>query len=404
MGQNRSPFLPPRVALVAGGLDLGGSTTFLCNFGGELLRRGIPTEVLSLEIDHPLATDFERLNLPVFRQDNRHFIFEDRIRAVLQELSRFKPTAAVSCLSAMSFEVLRYLPVGVFRVGMVQSHDPGVYAMVRKYAAHVDLMAGVSKLVEETLKGMPEFARVAVRYLPYGVPMPEQWAPASPKSGAPLQILYLGRLAQEQKRVRLFVQIFAQLAASGIPFHWTMAGEGPEAGFLQSALRSSSPKQTISFPGGIPYREVPRLLAAHNVFLLASDYEGLPLSLLEAMGYGLVPVVSDLASGIREVVDETTGKRVPPDHTGGYAEAILWLHEHREEMSRLSRNAQARVRSEFSVGAMTDRWLAVLPPHPPSEVNWPNGWRIDAPLASRNKFWFSLPARILRRGLIRLRS
>jgi len=401
--QELLPSLPPRVGLVTGGLVLGGATTFLCNFGGELVRRGLPAQVLSFAKENPLAADFKRLNVPVFWQDDRRVIFEDRMRAVLQELRRFRPTAVVSCLGAISFEVLRYLPAGVFRAGMVQSHDPGVYAGLRPYAAQLDLMVGVSQVIEETLKAMPDFARVPIRCLPYGVPMPEKAAPPSSAPGAPLRILYLGRLVQEQKRVRLFPQIHEQLKSSGIPFHWTIAGEGPEKGYLQSALRSSSPAQTLSFPGTILYADVPRLLAAHDVFLLASDYEGLPLSLLEAMGYGLVPVVSDLASGIGEVVDETSGRRVAPDNTPGYAEAIIWLHAHRDEMSRLSRNAQARVRREFSVGAMTDRWLAALPPPPPAKANWPESWSISAPLGSEGQLRFSLPARILRRWLIKSR-
>ena len=92
-------------------------------------------------------------------------------------------------------------------------------------------------------------------------------------------------------------------------------------------------------------------------------------------------------------------RTIPP----GYAEAIIWLHAHRDEMSRLSRNAQARVRREFSVGAMTDRWLAALPPPPPAKANWPESWSISAPLGSEGQLRFSLPARILRRWLIKSR-
>jgi glycosyltransferase involved in cell wall biosynthesis len=262
----------------------------------------------------------------------------------------------------------------------------------------------VSKAAEETLKGMPEFARTPVGYLPYGVPMPEKTVPSRSESGAALRILYLGRLDQEQKRVRLFPQILEQLKSAGIPFHWTVAGEGPERSFLQSAMQSPSPTQTVSFSGTVRYQEVPQVLAAHDVFLLASDYEGLPLSLLEAMGYGLIPVVSDLTSGIREVVDEAIGKRVAPDNTPGYGEAIIWLHQHREEMSRLSQNAQAKVRRDFSIRAMTDRWLNVLPSPPALNVNWPAGWHVRAPLGSRGGIRFSLPGRFLRRWLFKLRS
>ena len=191
--------------------------------------------------------------------------------------------------------------------------------------------------------------------------------PAEARASRPtglLRILYLGRLYEEQKRVRRFPIIFDQLRASGIAFHWTIAGEGPEKALLQSTMRVTSPKQTVSFPGKISYQDVPRILSEHDIFVLASDYEGLPLSLLEAMGQGLVPVVSNSPSGIPEVVDETTGKLVAPDNVAGYAEAIIWLQQHPDRMARLSQNARDRVRRDFSVSAMTEafaRWVAREP-------------------------------------------
>jgi glycosyltransferase involved in cell wall biosynthesis len=403
MPQGQPKFPAPRVALVTEGLMLGGSTTFLCNLGGELIARNIAVEVFSFEAENPLAADFSRARIPMLCQDKRHDIFEDRLVRTLRELRRFNPTVVVSTLGATSFEVLRYLPPGVFRMGVVQSHDPGMYQTVRPYAGHLDAIAAVSKTIQETLESMPEFARVAVRYLPYGVPMPESAAAADPSPPAKLQILYLGRIDQEQKRVRLFPQILEQLKSSGIPFHWTVAGEGPERRFLESAMATTLPGQTVSFPGKVAYADVPKMLSAHNIFLLASDYEGLPLSLLEAMGYGLVPVVSDLPSGIRDVVDGSTGKRVAPEHIRGYAEAILELHHDRQEMTRLSRNCQAKVRREFSVGAMVERWLRVWPERPPNQIHWPESWRITAPLASAQQLRFSRPARLIRRCLVKLR-
>jgi glycosyltransferase involved in cell wall biosynthesis len=233
--------------------------------------------------------------------------------------------------------------------------------------------------------------------------MPESTAAADPAPHAKLQILYLGRIDQEQKRVRLFPQILEQLKSSGIPFHWTVAGEGPEKRFLESAMAATLPAQTVSFTGKVAYADVPKMLSAHDVFLLASDYEGLTLSLLEAMGYGLVPVVSDLPSGIRDVVDGSTGKRVAPDHIRGYAEAILELHHDRQEMARLSRNCQDRVRREFSVSAMAERWLRVWPQRAPNPIHWPKSWRITAPLASGQQLRFSRPSRLIRRCLAKLR-
>jgi len=310
---------------------------------------------------------------------------------------RFRPTAVVSTLGAISFEALRYLPAGVFRIGMGQSDDPNVYAMMGHYAAWMDLVAMVSPAMKQKAEAMPEFARVPAACLSYGVPMcPDSELPARDFT-RPLRLLYLGRLCQEQKRVRLFPEIYAQLCASGMPFHWTIAGEGDDRGWLEANLKTVSPSQTVSFLGAVPYAGVSAVLREHDVFLLASDYEGLPLSLLEAMGHGLVPVVSDLKSGIPEVVDASNGCLVPVSDVAGYARAIIHLHEHRDELAAKAAAARARVKMKFSVAAMTDGWLAVLPTMKTVIEPWPQRWRIRAPLTAESPFYFSPPARFLRR-------
>jgi glycosyltransferase involved in cell wall biosynthesis len=385
-----------RVAFLTGGLALGGSTTFLINFAGELVRRGIPVEVMSFERENPLASDFQRQNVPVLCLDQRRMIFEDRLQIVLENLTRFRPTVVVSTLGAVSFEVLRYLPSGIFRVGMGQSDDPIVYDMMRHYTPWMDLAVMVSMTMKQKAEAMQEFARLPTAYLPYGVPMSPEVKMAQACSHRPLRILYLGRLDREQKRAHLFPQIWEQLKASGIPCHWTIAGDGTEKNTLERAMQNA-PGQIVSFPGQIPYARVPELLREHDIFLLASDYEGLPLSLLEAMGGGLVPVVSQLPSGIPEVVDAGNGMLVPVDDVAGYARAIIHLHGHRDELAAKSAAARARVQTEFSVAAMTDRWLAAFPKPFPAIGAWSRDWNIKAPLPARHPFYFSPPVRMLRR-------
>ena len=359
-------------------------------------------EVFSFERENPLSSDFDRLNVPALTQDHRRLIYEDRLLAILRRLGQFKPPIVIANLSAISFEVLRYVPAGVFRVGVAHTDDPKVYQMIRHYAPHLDLMAAVSETIRRELEALPDFTRVPVHYLPLGVPMREG-ARLARDIAAPLRILYLGRLDREQKRVHLFPAILEQLRSSGIPFHWTLAGDGPERAALEARMRGSPPAQTVTFAGTVPYGDVPRILSEHDVFLLASDYEGLPLGLLEAMSAGLVPVVSDLPSGIREVVDETTGKLVAPDNPRGFAEAIIWFHEHRSELSRFSENAQRKVRGGFSLDAMADRWLGAFPKTVALGITWPEDWTVKAPLPMQNHLRFSRPGRALRRLALKLR-
>jgi hypothetical protein len=103
-------------------------------------------------------------------------------------------------------------------------------------------------------------------------------------------------------------------------------------------------------------------------------------------------------------VDATNGLLVQASDVAGYARAIIHLHEHRDELAAKSAAARARVQSEFSVAAMTNRWLAAFPTPPITSPVWPNRWRISAPLTAKNPIHFSTPIRALRRVAAMLRS
>ncbi len=390
-----------RISFVTGTLQLGGSTTFLCNLAGELIRRHVTCRVFSDDSLHPLAKDFERLGIPVSLQNSRRNIFEDRIAGVLAELREYEPTAVVATIAPFAFEVLRYVPRGLLRVAMVQSDDPLVYRTVEKYANYVDIVVGVSAAIARQLEELDSFQNVSKRHLPYGVTIPDQPIETS-RTGQPLRILYLGRVINEQKRVYLFPKIAASLEKAGVTFLWTIAGEGPDRAALERRMKFQSISQ-IKFTGPLNYKDVAHVLDKHDIIILTSDYEGLPLSLLEAMGHGLVPVVTDLESGTREVVDETNGVLVKMDDEDGYARAIAHLFMDREELAAKSAAAHERVKVTFSIAAMTDRWLSILIADG-KPVLWPRHFNVRGPLTDPRQWRYLPVSRFLRRTLKRLTS
>jgi glycosyltransferase involved in cell wall biosynthesis len=348
-----------RLSFVTGVLDLGGSTTFLLNLATELQSRRIPNLILSFENEHPLDADFAARGIQVVTQDHRHSVFEDRMTNVYSKLRAFAPTHVIACLSPESFEALRYVPSGIPRFGMVQSDDPCVYETLRAYAPYMDATIGVSQKSAQMLRETKPLASRPVHYLPYGIPVSLPPAPRLSQPGSRLRVLYLGRLDNVQKRVRLLTRIQEQLLESKIPLSWTIAGEGIERSFLETAMTNNE-LQTVSFTGTVAYGDVPLLLQRHDILLLPSGFEGLPLSLLEAMMAGVVPVVSDLPSGIREVVNEANGILVQPDNIEGYAKGIEKLHFDRKLLAEMATNARIPVVKNFSTTAMADRWVQVL--------------------------------------------
>jgi glycosyltransferase involved in cell wall biosynthesis len=140
-------------------------------------------------------------------------------------------------------------------------------------------------------------------------------------------------------------------AAAAVPdVSFAIAGDGPDRAALEAQTAKLGLADRVRFLGH--RRDVPALLAAADLFVLPSLYEGLPLSVLEAMAAG-VPVVATAIGGTDEVVrDGETGTLVPPADPLALAAAITRTLADRDQAKRLAAGAREFVAREYSVQSM----------------------------------------------------
>ena len=138
---------------------------------------------------------------------------------------------------------------------------------------------------------------------------------------------------------------------------FVIAGEGPERATLEARASALGIAHRVRFLGH--RRDVPPLLAIADLFVLPSLWEGLPLSVLEAMAAG-VPVVATRICGTDELVrDGETGTLAPPENGSALAEAIRAALYDRERVLRMAAAARALVEREHSSAAMVSATSAL---------------------------------------------
>ena len=160
----------------------------------------------------------------------------------------------------------------------------------------------------------------------------------------------VGRL-NPQKNFGLFLDIAAQLAARFPDLHFLLAGDGPEEKMLREKAAALGIASRVLFSGYVSDTRLVYLAA--DVLLMPSRYEGLPMTLLEAMAMGL-PVVASKLDGIAEVIgDGEEGFLVPPTDAALFVERTASLLADAELSSCIAKNARAKIEARFSVERMT---------------------------------------------------
>ena len=99
-----------------------------------------------------------------------------------------------------------------------------------------------------------------------------------------------------------------------------------------------------------------------HAFVLPSSFEGLPVSVLEAMAQGLVPVASDIRSGLPELIrDGENGFLVALGDTEGFADRLATLALNREGLTQMSAAAYRTIAGgDYSVEKMVKRYLELF--------------------------------------------
>jgi glycosyltransferase involved in cell wall biosynthesis len=385
------------VLFLSDDMELGGATIFVLNICEALREVGSQWQGFSGILTNYGAIGEQILSrsLPTLGPFSGRLLHEDYIERMHQECRTLQPTAVVANLGGGAFDFLRFVPDSTLRIAMIHSDDECVYQGIERYLPWIDLIVGVSLHNCEAIRKRIFNRNVLIKHVACGVPMINNNQREIRKEGL-LRVLYIGRVVEEQKRASLLLKVIQQSLKLGLPVTWTIAGDGPDLKMMRKALIENQDR--VRFLGSVEYAQVPALLTEYDIYFLCSDYEGLPLSMLEAMGAGCVPVVSDLQSGIPEVVNETSGIRVPMSEPDAYVAALARLSSDRSRLAEMSKNAMQSVTQEYSTSAMGKRWNKVLEEHEkPTKPDWSKPCKADAPPQIRKRLRFHPLLRQIRR-------
>ena len=132
-----------------------------------------------------------------------------------------------------------------------------------------------------------------------------------------------------------------------------IAGDGEDRARLETVIDQLELEERVHLTGA--RTDVPNILAAIDVAVLSSDYEGSPLSVLEFMDAGK-PIVATRVGGVPELIDDgVQGALVPPGDVAALAAAISAVLRDPHGASEMGARARERCRREFSLDSTAER-------------------------------------------------
>ncbi len=168
----------------------------------------------------------------------------------------------------------------------------------------------------------------------------------------PIEIIMVARFASP-KRQDLLLAALSQLSDT---WRCSFVGSGPSENQVKDQAIALGMQDRVRFLGDRD--DVPELLAKSHLFVLCSDSESLPISILEAMRAGL-PAIASAVGGCAELVEEgVTGFLVKPGDVSSVRSSISRMIEDRNLLRAMGRAGRVRFQTDFRIEGMVRQTVA----------------------------------------------
>ncbi|GGF08345.1 glycosyltransferase family 4 protein [Flavobacterium limi] len=222
-------------------------------------------------------------------------------------------------------------------------HDKGFLHLVKKYDYLMDVIIAHNIEIYENIKQMLPTRLDDIHFIQHGVKI--QNFSRNKNENSKLNLVFLARHVK-LKGIYDLPKINKGLLDKNIHVNWTILGDGEERENFKNEV-----EHLENFQFSIPRNdtEVIEILKMQDVYILPSSHDGLPVSLLESMSVGCVPVVYNFSEGIKKVITSDIGYVVDLNDVCAMVDKIATLNNDRDLLFELSKNALQKVEKEFNI-------------------------------------------------------
>ncbi|MBQ7920645.1 MAG: glycosyltransferase family 4 protein [Lachnospiraceae bacterium] len=300
--------------------------------------------------------DFCLYNTPKFMEKH----IREGVRLILHELPCTIVFSRVDELMLAAYLVKQKYPNEIKIVMVDHGSCDGMYRDILSYQSGIDYYMCVSSgIKEELVKRGVSSRQVTVMTCPvqYDISLERTY---SLDMNSPVQIGYAGRLEIFEKRIDILMEVLIKLEEKKVNYHFSIAGDGTQYAAVEDYVREKNICERVSLLGRINHDRICEFWKKQDIAVNTSDNEGRPLSNMEAMINGAVPVVTRTIGILDDVVDGRNGYIVPIEDAEAMADRILYLAMNRTLIREFGMRARQEMLCKSDRKKHIEMWKSVL--------------------------------------------
>jgi glycosyltransferase involved in cell wall biosynthesis len=359
-----------RILFLVTGLAYGGAETQVVYLATRFKSRGWEVGVVSLIPPKAYIEDLEKADVLVFSLDIRRKLPDPRpILRLVQIIRKWQPDVVHSHMVHANLLARIVRPLAPFPLLVCTAHNIDEGGRLREVLYRLtdpfcDLTTQVSQAGLERYVHVGAVPRHKICYIPNGVdterfkPNLEDRLKVRKELGMEGFVwLAVGRF-DPQKDYPNMLQAFVRVVHKHLNTMLLIAGDGPLRKTMENMTRELGVEKHVKFLG--IRRDIPQLMNAADAYVMSSEWEGMPMVLLEASACGLPIVATNVGGNAEIVLDGQTGFLVPPKSPEALSQAMLRMMDLPEEVrEKMGKQARKHIESNFSLDRIVDCWEAL---------------------------------------------
>ena len=353
-----------RVTLFIYNLGGGGAERVACNLANYLVSPGHNVSLLTVEEENAgYHLDAKVTHTALSKKEERKGAFSD-YAMWLKRLYKYITASETDCYVAMLLIPIRLLMLlrRAVRVPIIISerNAPSMYPL--RIRMMLMILAGRADGYVFQTTGAKEWYAPIRKNRPWAVipnAVHERFLNPAPEGNKrKKQIVSVGRL-EKQKNFELLIRAFSIVSEKFTDYTLMIYGQGSQRNKLEQLSVNLGLSDKVIFPGFA--RDIEEKIRESAIFVMSSDFEGMPNALAEALAAGLPCISTDCPCGGPEFLIDSgrNGILVPVGDTRALSEAMLRLLSDEELAKRLGREA-FQIRKDLAPHVIYGKWEAFL--------------------------------------------